>query len=194
MYNSLKIFSIICLFFLFSCDSQEKNQSGTTAETAETAGDTEVEIGAENLEEDEDYLVSAHLNSQLQLALGNTAAERTNTPQIRQFAQRVVESNQVIKNNIAELASGANVELAPAMSTQYTTLLDSIQSYSGREFDSAFLNTVIDEHDQDIERFTTLSQRANNPIFREILTDNLEILHRQKNEAEELKDNLNIED
>jgi predicted outer membrane protein len=80
------------------------------------------------------------------------------------------------------------------MSTKYTNLLDSIQAYSGHQFDSAFLNTVIDEHDQDIERFTTLSQRSTNPIFREILTNNLEILHRQKKEAEELKDNLNIED
>ncbi|CAN5552761.1 hypothetical protein BH23BAC1_BH23BAC1_48080 [soil metagenome] len=190
MYTSIKIITVLFLSILISCGSPERNETNQTAAAQENA---EVEVGVENLEEDEDYLVSAHLNSQLQMALGSVAVERSNTPEIQQFGQRVVNSNQIIKNNITELASGVDIELSPAMSTKYTNLLDSIQGYSGHEFDSAFLNTVIEEHDEDIERFTTLSKRTNNPILREILTNNLEILHRQRNEAEDLKDRLNID-
>jgi putative membrane protein len=190
MNNSIKILTIFCLTFLISCGSPERTEDNQTAARAD---DAEVEVGVENLEVEEDYLVSAHLNSQLQLALGSVAAERSTTPQVQQFGQRVANSNQIVKNNLTELATGYGINLSPAMSTKYTNLLDSIQNYTGKDFDSAFLNIVIEEHEEDIDRFTTLSQRTSNPIVRNLLTDNLEILHMQKNEAEELKDSLDLD-
>lgn len=185
MNISLKLITILCISFLISCDSNKG-----TKENNEDYSDRTIEVetsAEEDLDEGEDYLVSAHINSQLQVALGSVAGEKSSSPQLQEFAQRLAQGNKVIQKNISTLASAAGIEIDAALTPEYSRLLDSLQSYSGEKFDSAFLDLVIEEHDEDIQRFSTLSQKAKSPITRDLLTDNLEILRNQKNQAEELK-------
>ncbi|MDQ3534590.1 MAG: DUF4142 domain-containing protein [Bacteroidota bacterium] len=189
MNTAIKFFTIFCICLIISCGSPESNNERTESAPEGTA---EAVVAAdEDLQEDSDYLVSAHINSQLQIALGKIANRQSQSPEIQQFGQEITQENKVIQHNISALASGTGVEIEPALTPEYSAVIDSIQSYSGKEFDVAFLDLVIEEHNEDIDRFTSISSKTSNPVVRDILTDNLEILRRRKNKAEELRDSLN---
>lgn len=188
MNITIKLFTIFCMALIVSCGPQERTEQNQDTDTEATA--EPVVIAEEDLQEDADYLVSAHINSQLQIALGKVAEEQSQSPQVQQFAQQIRQENQLIQHNIDALATGVGVEIEPALTPDYVAIVDSIQAYSGREFDMAFLDLVIEEHEEDIDRFTSISTRATNPIVRDMLTDNLEILRRRKNQAEELRNSI----
>lgn len=189
MNTIIKFFTVFCMALIISCGPQERN-----TETSEADNDATVDAvmsDNENLQEDTDFLVSAHINSQLQVALGQAATQQSQSPRVQEFGAQLVNENEVVQHNISALAEGAGIEIDPALTPEYASLVDSVQTLSGREFDEAFLDLVIEEHDEDIDRFTRLTSRAENPIVRNMISDNLEILRRRKNQAEELKDNLN---
>lgn len=188
MMTTIKIFSIFSIFIMLSCDSQQQNN-------AENQNNTDAEVEAvtadnEDLQEEADYLVSAHINSQLQVALGDAANEQSQSPDVKQFGQQLKVENRQIQENLNALATGVGVELDPALTPEYSKVIDSIKTYSGKEFDKAFLELVVEEHDEDISRLTTLANKSNDPIVRNLVTDNVKILRSRKKHAEELKDSI----
>ncbi len=182
--------------FVVSCGSPEGNQRETATNNESAQGDTEgtaeaVTSSEENLQEDADYLVSAHINSQLQVALGKVANQKSQSQQLKEFGRQLTEENRQIQQNINTLATGAGIEIQPALTPEYSGVVDSIKSLSDKDFDKAFLDLVLEEHNEDIERFTSLSNKTTNPIVRDMLTDNLDILRRRQTKAQELRDKLN---
>lgn len=188
MNTTIKIFSIFSMFLMFSCGSQEQNNEGT-----QNNSDVEVEAvtaDEEDLQEETDYLVSAHINSQLQVALGEVATEQSQSEKVQEFGRKLMVENKQIQQNIDALAAGVGVEIDPALTPEYAKVVDSVKTYSGKEFDKAFLELVLEEHNEDINRMTALASKSNNPIVRDLVTDNLNILRSRKKHAEELKDSI----
>ena len=188
MFNTSKILFIISAFFLFSCGSGEHNDQSSEADSV-NEGDTEIEVGEDvAVDNEEDFLINANMNTQLQIALGKIAQEKSNSPEVKALAESVVNENQQIQNNIMELAKGAGIEMAAALSPEYVSLLDSIQVYSGDRFDSAFVNLVIEEHQEDIENFGKIAGKTNNPIVRDQITNNIELMQKHLEAAKEIED------
>lgn len=180
MCTNIKIFFVFSLAFLMACGNKEDKE--------ESSKDPEVIVGNDaEVEEEVDFLITSYMNSQLQASLGKVAAEKSSSPVVREFADTIVVKNELVKSNIEELAAATGVQLTPALSPEHVTLLDSIQSYSGDEFDNAFIALFIEEHEDDIERFTKLAADIDNPITRELVTANLEMLEGSLKKAKEVQ-------
>lgn len=184
----MRIGIILSIAFLMSC-GENKTSETTTEESSNK--DPNVEVGAsDNLQEEADFLISSHMNSQLQIALGEVAERQALSPEVKEFSKTIIAENAQIRNNIEELASAAEIDLAPALTPEYLALIDSIQSYEGAKFDSAFVNIVIEEHEDDIERLNELARKTDNPIIRQEVTENVDLLQTQLTEAEEIQSSL----
>lgn len=80
--------------------------------------------------------------------------------------------------------------MAPALTPEYIALIDTIQTYQGAKFDSAFVNLVIEGHREDIDRLQELARKTENAIIRREVTENVAILQSQLNKAEEIKTSM----
>lgn len=188
--TTFKILILFTAIAFFACDSKEKaSEEDQTLTVEEDTASLEVTENAGNLEE-EDLLISAQLNNQLQIALGEISAEKASSPKVKEFGQMIAEENKQLQDNITELAAASGVQIDSALTPEYVGLLDTIQSYSGQKFDSAFLEIVIQEHEDDIERYTKLASASENPMVREVVSSTLEILQRHQQQAENVQDAL----
>lgn len=182
----IRIGFILLTAFLISCGENKNNQTTNEDSLSE---DTSIEVGADDkLQEEADFLISSYMNSQLQIALGEVAARQALSPDVKEFSKTIIAENAEVRGNIEELASAAEIDLAPALTPEYLTLIDSIQSYEGAKFDSAFLHIVIEEHEDDIERLSNLATKTDNPIVRREVTENLALLQGQLTQAKEIED------
>lgn len=179
IFRFLLLFSIATLT---ACGSKDNNN---TAEADQATKEPEITVGEDvQMETAYDFLINANMNSQVQIELSKVAAAKSNTPEVKALGQQIVIENKTIQNNILTLSEAAGIDMAPALSVEYIDLLDSIQSLSGEQFDEAYVATVIEEHQEDIDQFTRLAEKTENTITRGLVTDNLEILRRNLDNAE----------
>lgn len=182
--SKLAIFSASIL--IFSCD----NSSNKNAETEmENDSAVAIEVG-EDIQADntmEDDLIASHMSNQLQIALGILASEQAQSSDVSQLGESLLESGKEIDANIRNLAEASGLEMAPALSPEYVYLLDTIKSYSGQQFDSAFVEVISRESNETIERLNDLMAKTDNPITREEISTNIDILTENLSQIERIK-------
>lgn len=187
MINTKIFVTIILSIIIFACGKKEKSTE-TNQELIVKEDTTALEVAGETegLSE-EDMIINAHMNSQLQITLGKVSSEKASSARVKEFGKLMAQENEEIQNHIDELAKEAGLQIDPALTPDYVATIDSIQSYSGEKFDSAFINIVIRNHEEDINNYTKLSNKTNNPIVRELVASTLKILNRHQQQAEKIQ-------
>jgi len=156
-----------------------------------TNNEENVALGeTEDLQEESDYLITAYMNNQLQLALGEVADRNALSPEVKELSSQILAENQTVQTNLRDLARAAEIDLNPALSPDFISLIDTIQSFEGRKFDSALVYTVIEEHENDIERLNEWATSTSNAIIRQEITENLDILQAQLAKAKEIQSGM----
>ncbi len=182
----LKVSMLLSFGILIGCGGNSGNNEQQQQEVANQ--EENIVVGEdEDLEDKSDYLITAYLNNQLQLALGEVAERNAQSPEVKELSNQLLVENKAVQTNFEELAEAAELDLNPALSPELVALIDSIQTFNGEKFDSAFVHTVIEEHENDIERLTEWANTTSNPIIRREVTENLDILQRQLARAQEIK-------
>lgn len=178
------LYRFILVGFLTSfvaCGPRDNNNN-TSQKTQEAV----IEVGEDvQTETAYDFLIDANMNTEIQIALSRAAEYKSNTPEVKALGQQVAIENRNIQNNILQLSEAVGIDMAPALSVEYLGLLDSIQSLNGQQFDEAYLNAVIEGHQEDIDQFTQLAEKTEDPITRNLVTQNLEILRRNLEYAQQ---------
>lgn len=164
--------------------NQEQQQSETPEEENIVVGENE------DLQEKSDFLITAYMNNQLQLALGEVAERNALSPEVKTLSDQILANNKEVQTNFEALADAAEVDLTPALTPEFISLIDTIQSYQGAKFDSAFVYTVVEEHENDIERLNEWAATTSNPIIRQEVTENVDILQAQLAKAQEIKQRM----
>lgn len=181
----LKHILLLPAVLLFACGPQGNKDQ----ENKNLSKDPQIEVGDDvQMDNDaQDLLINANMNSQLQIALSEAALNKSSSSKINALSNQILTENKVIQNNLLALAEAAGIDMAPSLSLEYVALLDSIQTYSGDHFDSAFVATVIEEQEDDIKEFTRLSEKVQDPIIRAQITDILEIMTAHLDAAKEIQ-------
>jgi putative membrane protein len=119
--------------------------------------------------------------------LGEIAERNALSPEVKTLSTSIITQNAKVQDNIRTLANAAEIELQPALTPEYVAIIDTIQTYQGAKFDSAFIELVIEEHKDDIDRLNKMARKTENAISRREVTENVEILQTQLKKAEEIK-------
>lgn len=182
--NSAIVLFLSSVLFV-GCGSQENNNQESSADMETEAEDIQVGVD-DNLQDEADFLIVSHLNSQLQITLGEIADRNALSPEVKSLSTSIIAENAKVLKNLEELANAAEIDLAPALTPEYIAIIDTIQTYQGAKFDSAFVNLVIEGHREDIDRLQDLAGKTENAIIRREVTENVSILQSQLNKAEEI--------
>lgn len=119
--------------------------------------------------------------------MGEIAERNALSPEVKTLSTSIITQNAKVQDNIRTLANAAEIELQPALTPEYVAIIDTIQTYQGAKFDSAFIELVIEEHKDDIDRLNKMARKTENAISRREVTENVEILQTQLKKAEEIK-------
>ena len=122
---------------------------------------------------DRTFIMQAGQLSMMEVELGRLAVKRGSSPSVKQYGQEMVEDHTRANQELMQLAMQKKVELPTEMSTQNTALIDRLSGLSGKSFDAAYKQAMIDSHKQAIALFQAQSQQGQDPQLKAWATQKL---------------------
>jgi putative membrane protein len=122
---------------------------------------------------DRTFVMQAGQLSMMEVELGRLAVQRGSSPGVKQYGQEMVEDHTRANQELMQLAMQKKVELPTEMSTQNTALIDRLSGLSGKSFDTAYKQAMIDSHNQAIALFQAQSQQGQDPQLKAWATQKL---------------------
>jgi len=122
---------------------------------------------------DKTFVMQAGQLGMLEVQLGRLAVQRGSSAGVKQYGQEMVEEHTRANQELMQLAMQKKVELPTEMSTQNTALIDRLSGLSGKSFDTAYKQAMIDSHNQAIALFQAQSQQGQDPELKAWATQKL---------------------
>ncbi|MEG4247412.1 DUF4142 domain-containing protein [Microcoleus sp. AT3-A2] len=123
--------------------------------------------------QDRNFVMQAGQIGMLEVELGRLAVQRGSSAGVKQYGQEMVEEHTRANQELMQLVMQKQVELPTEMSTQNTALMERLSGLSGRSFDTAYKQAMIESHNQAIALFQAQSQQGQDPELKAWATQKL---------------------
>ncbi|MDB5294321.1 MAG: putative outer membrane protein-like protein [Phycisphaerales bacterium] len=108
------------------------------------------------------FVLEAGLNGQFEMALAQQALQKSQSPQVKQIAQRLVQDHGQANQQLTQVAQKNQVEVPMGLTGMKAQKLQIIGSMEGKEYDQAFLGCMDALHAHDVTEFRNKAQTAKN--------------------------------
>jgi putative membrane protein len=150
-------------FAMGASDGAAKSDDGAKSKDKLTSGD-------------ERFMKEAASGGLMEVELGKIAAEKASNERVREFGKRMQADHSKINEQLKKIAAKKGVDLPDAPSGEHKRTLDKLSKLSGREFDEEYMEAMVDDHKEDIEKFETAAEKARDPDVKKFAADTLPVL------------------
>lgn len=95
-----------------------------------------------------DFVQQAASGNLAEVELGQLAAKRAQSNDVRQFAQRMVQDHTKALDQLRSAVSGANLNVPAALSPEHQQTRQRLSELQGEEFDREYMEVMVDEHEK----------------------------------------------
>lgn len=136
------------------------------------------------------FLTIAAEEQQVAIALGQLAAQRSQNDRVKEFGSKMVEDHKKVRREAEELASKHKVQLPTKLTSEDKKKVDEMSKLSGYEFDRAYMNFTLANHEKTLEEFQRHVETMRYPDLREWFTSTLPALRAHRDQARVVKNSL----
>lgn len=108
-------------------------------------------------------LAQANLN---EIEGGKAAASKAQSPDVKQFAQKMVDDHTQMLNDLKALARQKGVALPESASIKDMAQMKLMERSSGAEFDKKYMDEMVKEHQKDARETQDLASKAKDADFK----------------------------
>lgn len=145
----------VVVALLCSCSAYDKNNHKDAVESARDSNmahpsDSTLVNGSRD---DASFLVSAAAGSQLEVTLGKLAMATSQNDRVKAFGQMMVRDHTQAGDKVKAVAQQKSILLADTLSDKQEREVDKLKTKVGGDFDRAYMNLMVDDHQDDIKDF-----------------------------------------
>jgi putative membrane protein len=177
-----------CALWLSACtpttDESTANTGASGAQsTTEAEADTsKTQVAAEDLQ----FMKDAARGGIAEVKMGELGQSNGESQPVKDFSQRLVTDHSKANEELKQLAMKKGVTLPDAMNEQQKTMIQHLSSLKGREFDAAFKQHAVEDHQKDVEKFKTASEKAKDADLKAFAAKTLPTLQQHLELAKQL--------
>lgn len=138
---------------------------------------------------DKRFVTKAADDGQDEVALAKLATEKANNPDVRNFAQQLVQDHTQVNSELMSIANSKNVKLDKDDSTKDRTYRR-LSKASGQDFDREFVEHMVDEHEKDIKMFEKEANNAKDQELKEFASKHVDHLRQHLAQAQQLQQSI----
>jgi putative membrane protein len=136
---------------------------------------------------DRKFIDEAADSGMFEVQIGQLAASKATDPNVRSFANMLVDQHTAANNELVKIANARGVELPAAPKHSLRSEIDKLGSKNGAEFDRDFVRTVgIKAHEKDIKLFEKASRDVKDAELKAFVDKSLPMLREHLAAAEKL--------
>lgn len=183
------------LLFTFACTQSENagqpatDTTQTTATVSETSATTTASTGGtvSNLStEDKEFVSKAGMGGLAEVQMGNLALEKGTHADVKAFAQRMVTDHGKANEELQALATTKGLALPAELDAVHKGGLEHLNSLSGAEFDKAYMQHMVEDHDKAVADFDKASTSAGDSEIKAWAGKTLPTLQDHQRQAKEI--------
>lgn len=136
---------------------QSEQQTGSaSATTTGVAGGTRSEM----TNEDKEFVAMAGLGGLAEVQMANLALQKATNAGVKAFAQRMSTDHSKSNGELAEFATAKGLALATELTGDPKSALEHLMALSGTEFDKAYMQHMVEDHEKVVAAFDKASTSA----------------------------------
>lgn len=101
-----------------------------------------------------DFLMDAARGDNAEIKIGKLAEQKASSPAVKRFGRTLVTDHTMAKKQVAKLATSMSANMPSDVKPDAQQAYDKLSQLSGADFDRAFVNHMVDDHQKDIADFT----------------------------------------
>jgi len=110
----------------------------------------------------ESFMKDAAQGGMAEVQLGKLAEQKSKDPEIKKFAQMMVTDHTAAGNDLKALATKKNFTLPTDIGSHKSTY-DKLNGLSGTDFDKAYVDDMVSDHEEDVEAFQKQADHSTDP-------------------------------
>ncbi|GAA4395214.1 hypothetical protein GCM10023187_01830 [Nibrella viscosa] len=192
---SMCLLLVVAAWNFQACNTRKNEDSTERAEEAnerkaDSLDDADRDQRAAVLENDADFAVKAASGGMMEVELGNLAQQKAQNARVKEFGRMMVEDHTKANNELKDLAARKNITLPTSMGEDHRKHVDELRSKSGADFDRAYMDLMVDDHDEDIDLFEKAANNAKDADVKAFAAKTLPTLRKHHEAAKSIKDGM----
>jgi len=112
---------------------------------------------------DKNFVTKAFHGGLAEVKLGQLAVEKAQTPEVKQFGQRMIDDHRAANEKLTKLASDKGIPATRELETAVQHEYNKLDKLSGAQFDREYMNYMVSDHQKDIKEFQKAAKAAKDP-------------------------------
>ena len=131
---------------------------------------------AQLAEVDLDFAKEAAQGGLMEVRLGELAQQQAKSTKVKDFGQRMVDDHGQAGDKLMQIAEEKGIELPQDLSEEGQGMYEDLQQKSGAEFDEAYMDDMVSDHEDDVSAFEDYVENAEDPDLRSFAEETLPTL------------------
>jgi putative membrane protein len=167
------------------------NTTGTSATTLTATGSLSTAgTVADVAPAEKEFVSKAGMSGLAEVQQGNLALTKASNAAVKQFAQRMVTDHTKGNEELQTIASAKGLALPTELDDEHKDALEHLNALSGAEFDKAYMDHMVQDHQKAVADFTTTSQTALDAEIKALAAKTLPTLQEHLTQATEIRSKL----
>ena len=180
----------LALVLAVACNTESTEVTATTdtGSIGGTAIDTSATTGTAGALQDADllFVADAAIGGLAEVQLGQLASEKATNAEVKQFGQMMVTEHGNANSELQTLAQSKSVQLPTTLNEEKISLQQKLAALAGADFDREYMNEMVKDHKEDVEKFQKAANEAMDPEVKAFAAKTLPTLQQHLQKAEEL--------
>lgn len=168
---------------LVSCGNKAGQEDST-----EVAEEQNEEVLGNKAEDDAEFAVEAANGGLMEVELGTLALTKASSPEVKKFAQMMVDQHTQANNELKSLAQQKNITLPTVMGDGHQRKYDNLKDKTGAEFDKDYMDLMVKDHKEDIDEFEDMAEDGRDPEIKAWASSKVATLRQHLQEAERVQE------
>ncbi len=139
---------------------------------------------------EEAFLKEAALSNFLEIRMGEIAAEKGSTQEVKDMGRRLKKDHSSFLKEMKRFAEEEGIGIPENIDGKHSRLIEKISKRSGEEFDRMFVETIVQEHEKEVKKFSEKSEEIEHPQLQEIVSRTLPKLEQHLEHARKVRERL----
>jgi putative membrane protein len=125
---------------------------------------------------DRNFVAEAAQAGMAEVEHGNLAAQRATNPQVKQYAQRMVQDHTKANDELKAIASARGLTPPTAMDRKHHRAMEKLGKLNGPEFDREYMKHMVDDHKKTVSLFEKQAKSGKDGDLKSFAVKTLPIL------------------
>ncbi|WP_205500487.1 DUF4142 domain-containing protein [Rufibacter psychrotolerans] len=125
-----------------------------------------------------------------EVEMGRLASSKAQSPALKQFGQLMLDHHTQANTQLKQVAELKNLMVPTSLGEDHQETFNQVLGLSGAAFDRAYLEAIIKDHEQTIDRFEEMADQGTDTELKNFAARNLPTLRAHLAQAEQLEEQL----